>query len=334
MMRFFQFPLVVAKRKANGFYGLFVVAILLVLHSQSLAQAPTPVSQGQATNEIDQWTAQIRDNRQQIETVQKKVSGLAPVLRKGSDRMAVGLDKAKKDPTGQRGGLMDSTIEVLDDVSQAVAGIVAEKESTLIQATQVEELARAQSGEFRAEAEKVDQTIPARESELATMRAEANAKKDQFLKNPTNRDLKRELRRYWDNQRDLEADIEADKLNIRVFTAAAEGLIEKAEELENIHDGLEDTFGNLESFQKRCQGNAKLLRRVRDVEGRITAFGGKIEIATLMKDVGNLRSLTADINQVADGVLKELAKRQPPTGGGGPPPVFDTDFNRWLNERK
>ena len=236
----------------------------------TFAQAPVSTAQGEeqglsaagfATGDAESWTAQFQESKERVSAVQSLIFQTIPqAMRDAAVRMKDQLVRHRQDPNdASRRALMGATIEELGAIEDATGTIVREGPEVLLTVTDMERRILECASELRKKNEQLDQTLPARETDLAEQRQINNLRKEEFLKDPTNRQLELELLKCYHQEQRLANGISHDRRMRSAQERFAQVFVARARAVQLLHDTMLDTFENLALVQGNCRDTAGLL---------------------------------------------------------------------------
>ncbi len=313
--------------------------VLILVLSPVLCMSATPTlqakdTQGRATREVESWSNAIARANDDVKALRSRIFVELPkIMEQETQKVHGALDVFRKDRnTASRKKLQQSTVDALLRLVEATEPIVNQRDDLELRLTEIEAKALERAAGYRADAEKFDHALPARESELARHRAESSKLKEQFMAKPNNRELQRALRKRYHEERRKNLDIKSAQLRSRQKVLAAQRLHRKVVELQALHDAVSDVFATLEFVQTHCRDNAKFLLEMVRLEDEISAFGDRAELGELVAKVGDLTRQSDALNAGLDLAIEELLAPDP-EGPGGPLELPASGFQRWLDER-
>ena len=309
--------------------GMVYFLILSLVANPIMAQE----SQGEATTEVEQWKTRIEANSQRVENVSEDILSLRTVFGEETVRLGKALGRFRNDPNNNRRPLQEETAGSLLRIVDETDGILDQREDVLIGGMEVERYVRDRAAHYRSEGERLDESLPSRQSRLAQMTADSDALKREFADSPNDRAMKRQLWRMYRDERRLTLEIQRDQRQLRLMAAAADRMDNVADGIIQLTDALEITFDNIELAQIECRNNAELLSIAMHVEGEVETFTGGVELGVLLTEAEAIGTISNELMHSINEAMDVLLAPEP-TGVGGPTPPIDTDFDRWLKSSK
>jgi len=329
-----------AMKKGNGIFrgvglgsaGLAWVGLMLLGAVEGSGQAAEG-PQGQATNEVETWKAEIKAHSGQIQALQDEVLGLKTVFRDETKNLRNAQAKFREDPNANRKQLQTTTVDALMGVRNATGEVLERQEEALNAALEIERTARTQAANYRAEGEKLDQQLPAQQARLAELRGESDEFKENFADNPTDRQLKRRLWSQYRQERREMMQIDFNQKRMGVLNGLAMKLDTTADTMADVYDVLDESFGSIEDLRFQCQSQAELLKEILQFEDVYDAFTGDVDMRELLVQAATISEMTGELNAAIHEAMDGLATTIPGDVAGGSLQPMDAGFERWLNQR-
>ena len=311
--------------------SLLVISAALAVgaHASDAKQAS-----GRATQEVNQLSSKVKESSERVASFYGDLTELGAFFSEESKVIRGVVQDFQKAPTKKhRRRLKLETKRSIDRVVERTGILIRQREGLLTRILDVESACGAKAIEYRKKAEQMDQASMETQEKLVALQIENDAIKDQYLADPGNKQLRRELRRRHAREAMFDIAARRDSRRRQLMTRGADRLEATSQDFESLFDQVDSAFRDLDIVQAEAKDTSILLSDILAIEQELGDFLGGKNLLDLMSAVSNLQNVTRNLSDAVESAVSVALEREPGEYSGGPAVIAPSGFEDWLNTR-